>query len=351
MAIQTAVPRTNAFQPKIQWTQDAANKAAEKAKFIRVNLQGNKPTPRFFSGYKRSWYNSVKPEELNTIFVPEYRISGTPEAVRAALVNALGNQAVVEQALANAITRDNWQLPHNVQFIEQELARIEQVKAKEAPSVPIDWNLIKTCADNLDKATPLTKGGNVAKGVHLAPGRASAGRSLKDKVLSRGEGQAYDVSGIDLNTGHGGRSVRAPKNMTKAGKTGRITVAGLRIQSNDPERYRKAIELTYGPQGLQTYAPQIQEFDRQYREHQASQQYQASVMPAPALLGARAPSPRTLVNPVAQPRLVAPVAGAALAPSVSIRPAVPTAATIRSPTNRLGVVGGAGLPGIPTLRQ
>lgn len=321
MATTLPFPTINVVPAGFRWTQDAAQKAADKGLFLRVG--GPQVTRRFLSGAKRSWA-SADENENRAIFHPTYRITGTPEAVRTALQYAGLDAAAIQNVLATAITGDNYDKA-GAQAYNAEIARHEELKGNKQPTEGYDFGQILWFGKNIKSAVIQTKAGE-QKGVVTGAGRAGAGESLSEKIGKLPAGKVLDVSNMDINTGKGVRTVAAPK----TAKSGKYGTARVPIISNDIDRYVRAIRLAYGADAETTFANDIAVVRQALSGGQPPVFAGATVAP----LVTRAPSPTR-------------VPGATLAPVPVFTATGAAVPRIASPTVR--TMGGAGLPAIPAL--
>jgi hypothetical protein len=283
------------------------------------------------SGAERQW-NKPEPEANQTIFHTQYRITGTPQAVSTALTYARVPPEDIQRVLNTAIKRDNYQTTMKREY-EEELLAHAALKGQKPAAEGYEWGQILWFGKNIKTAVIATKTGE-QRGAAVAAGRAGASDSLSDKIRKLGQGKVLDVSNMDLMTGKGVRSVPAPKT-AKSGKFGTGTVP---IISNDFNKYVRAIQLAYGPEGEQRFANDIA-MVRQALGNVAGLQTQAPLVGG---LPVAQPSPR-----YAQVAPVAPVVpGATLAPLPQFQAATVVPRTL-SP--RVGTVGGAQLANIPAL--
>lgn len=315
-------PTVNVVPQGFKWSPELANRANEKGQFIRVG--GTKQTTkRFLSGAPRRWA-SADPEENQTIFHTGYRITGTPQNVRLALQYAGIDNATIDQVLASSITRDNYTTTKAAEF-QQEVENAHRLKGNKPAVEGYSWDQIIWFWKQLPGAIVGTKSGE-QRGAIGGQGRGGTTQSLGEKIRNLKKDQVIDVSNIDPRTGKGARTVNRPKT-NKSGKLGTKT-PGVPIISNNLDNYIRAIELIYGPDGLQAYAGDIQavrdELNRKFN---------------PGLVGARPPSPR---GGVAAPATVF-TPGAVLAPQPTFRPASPRAVA------PVTTVGGGGLAQIPPI--
>ena len=336
MATQLPFPTINVVPAGFRWSAEAAQKAAQKGAFLRVG--GPQVTRRYLSGVKRSW-TSAKPEENQTIFHTGYRITGTPDAIRTALLYAGVAQNEVENVLATAITRDNYATTKR-QEVEAELAAHNQAKQAKPIAEGYEWAQILWFGQNIKTAVISTKTGE-QKGPVASPGRGGAGDTLADKIKKLGQGKVLDVSNMDINTGKGVRSVPAPKT-AKSGKygTGRVPII-----SNDVNKYIRAIQLAYGAEGEQAYAQDI-----------GVVRQALSNIGGPAIAGQQAGQGMNMAfgqqgqqGRTEAPRVPSPLQpGATLAqpPQFAAATVVPTVTT---PRGAVGNVGGNQFPAIPPL--
>lgn len=367
MATTLPFPTINVVPAGFRWSADAAEKARTKGAFLRVG--GPQVTRRYLSGVKRSW-TSAKPEENQTIFHTGYRITGTPDAIRTALQYAGVPHDQIEDVIATAITRDNYETT-KAQEVADELALHAQAKIDKPAVEGYDFNQILWFSQNIKSAVISTKTGE-QKGAVTTPGRGGAGDTLFDKIRKLGQGKVLDVSNMDINTGKGVRSIPAPKTY-KSGKYGTDRVP---IISNDLNKYIRAIQLAYGPEGPQQYALDI----GVVQEALTRMGGPAGQMGGPvaqiggpvaqmggltAQMGAlgtaqNSPSPRRLGATIAQPGTTIAQPGATIAqPGANIAQPGATLAQvpqftpvpqIRTPTGRgVTTLGGNNLPAIPAL--
>lgn len=303
MATESPFPTINVIPAKYRWTPEAAQKAATKGVFVRVG--GTQVTPRYLSGAKRSW-KSADPEENRTIFNLTYRITGTPESIRAALGYAGYTPEQIEAAIADSITSENWETDR-YQDVVNEITASNEIKEKKPQAEGYELDQILWFAGNLKNAVVANKGGSEQKG-QLTTARGTGNvESMADKIAKLKEGNTLDVSGMDYATGKGVRSIPAPKT-DKAGKFGTLALPFI---SNNIDNYIRAIELAYGPEGLTRYADEIEVVRRALQAtptnvggKRGQQQPQVIKAPSPAVVpGANlAPVPnfqRTAASPVA----------------------------------------------------
>jgi len=330
--------------PGFKWTPDQAKKAAEHNKYIRVG--GEKIGSRFLSGAKRSWDKSDALEN-ETVFQPQLRISGTPENIRYALTYAGYSQEQINEFLNYVITKDNYQttMRHEVEAEKQRRDQSEGAKTSSKPLYTL--NQILWFHANIKSAVIRNNSGQ-QKGSVSSPGRAGAGESLAEKIANIKPGKVLDVSGMDLTTGKGVRTVNIPKT-NRSGKYGAIINGAYHapIISNNFEAYRRAIELGY-PGREHEFAQDI-EIVRQALTHTRTQ---AAVAPnfgaqlTPQVPAPQVPAPQVQVQ-VPVPQVQSRTPGATIAPPPVFTAAVPNAVPrVASPVT---TVGGGGLPGIPSL--
>lgn len=317
---QPQFPIINVVPPGFRVTDDAIKAAAERGGFIRVG--GNQAGRRTLSGAKRAW-SSDKPEENRSIFLLDYRVTGTPENVTTALQYAGVAEDEINRAIANAVTRENYQTTKAEEY-QAELDRYAATRRTKPAVEGYDWEQILWFGQNIKSAQIGTKTGE-ARGAVAVGGRAGTTESLADKLRKLGPGKVLDVSNMDLATGKGVRTVPAPKT-AKSGKFGTNRVP---IISNKVDQYVRALELAYGADAQIQFAQDIQ------------QVRQALTMP-----GAQMAAPQgqgvTQVRPPSPPRVPSPALGATIAPA-------PTFQAPRVTTPRIGTIGGAGLADIPPI--
>lgn len=311
-ATQFPPPTINVVPGGYRWSRAAAEAAAARGSFIRVG--GTQVGRRTLSGARKSWTRD-EPEENTSIFLLEHRITGTPDAVALALQYAGFSQAEITAALANAITRENFQTTKAREFAA-EVDAYNAGRKNKTPAARFEWSDIIWFAQNIKSAQIGTKAGE-PRGAVAVGGRAGAGESIADKVRKLGAGKVLDVSNMDVNTGKGVRAVPAPK----TAKSGKFGTRGIPIISNNIDKYVRALELAYGANAATEYAGDIQ----QVRKALTGQPTQA----------ARPPSPRAAV-------------GATIAPAAQF---VPRVTTPGRGAGGVATLGGGAFPNMQPLRQ
>ena len=300
----TPFPAVNVVPTGFKWSREAADKAEQKGLFIRVG--GATVGKRYLSGAKRSWAH-LDPEENQTVYSVENRITGTPENIRVALQYANFSPAEIDKVLAGVITSANYD-KEMANKVEAELELRNRIKSVKPAVQSYEMPQIVWFAQNLKNAVISTKTGEQRVPVG-SPGRAGAGESLVNKVNNLAPGKVLDVSGMDSNTGKGVRAVANPK----TAKSGKYGSGGIPIISNNLEKYIRALELVYGADARTKYAAEI-----------------AIVTKALTGVG-KAPSPRAGQNVAFPAPTRSPARAAPAAPTQSPRKGVAFATPTRSP--------------------
>lgn len=248
------LPKINVTPPGYNYSPEAVAKAAAAGKFLHVG--GEKSvTKRTLSGAPGYW-NSDDPDEQRIIYIaePAYRLTGTPEQVAQSLRYRSIGPAEIQRVIDNAITRDNYNTT-KAKEVEVEMAKAEAAKTVK-PKKPA--YTLENCiyfASKLDQAKILSKGASNGAGVAVSGGkRGNRSASLAQRLAKLGPNKVLDVSAIDMQTGSGAVPKPTPGENARSGKYGTNNIP---IISNNLEKYRRAIELAYGAQGLQTYAGDI----------------------------------------------------------------------------------------------
>jgi hypothetical protein len=327
MATTLPFPTINVVPAGFRWTADSATKARAKGAFVRVG--GPQLSRRFLSGANRSWAKP-NPEEYNTIFHTGYRITGTPEAVQTALAYAGVPASDIQQVLATSITRNNFDTTMAA-AVKQELAEHTAVKQTKPTTEGYEWEQVLWFAQNVKTAVIQTKTGEQKGGV-TSSGRAGTGESLGEKVRKIAQGKVLDVSGMDMNTGKGVRTIAAPR----TAKSGKFGTARVPIISNNIDKYIRAIQLAYGAEGEQAYAQDIQVVNQALSNAGVA----TIAAPLPSVL-TKVPSPVRISSP---PR----VPGSTLAGIPTFQPVGQGVPRVSSPP-RVGTIGGQNLPVMPPL--
>lgn len=251
MATQPIFPPTiNVVPAGYRWSAEAMQKAAASHSFIRVG--GDKLKRNLLSGAKRMWARTT-PEDYRTVFSLDYRIAGTPEAIRTALQYANVAPDQIEAVLANAITKDNAATTKAADYIN-ELNAIVAAKGTKAAPDGYEFGQIVWFGQNLKNAVVTSKTGELKGGVAGAGvGKGGRGQGVLEKYRKLAAGKVVDVSDMDLATGQNAKAIPAPKTF----KSGKFGTNNIPIVSKDAAHYRRAIELVFGPTGLAQYANEI----------------------------------------------------------------------------------------------
>lgn len=337
---QAAFPGAPMVVPSgFRWSVADAERQATRRSFLRVGpirrtKQGANANPvrfRSLSGaVKKSW-SSTDPEELNTIFNVQYRITGTPENVRLALQYAGVPAQEIERVIADSITANNYQTTKAREY-QQELAAY-QGRVRAGPSQPgYGINELLWFAQNLPAAYSVNnRGTTTGKAAGRAAGRGGGGKSLLAAYqAAAASGKFVDVSNIDNVTGAGYKTRKTRPKTVQGG----VGTADIPIVSKDLENYIRALEIIFGPDARQQYAAQIE-------------QVRGMLAPAPtvvAMQAARFPgAPAQAGFPPLRP-------GAALVGAPVLQTAGAPAPAVASPLRTYGAAASGMLP-FQTVRQ
>jgi len=302
-----AVPQTqfpasiNVVPSGYRWTREAAEKAALKSAFLRVG--GTSVTRRYLSGAERSW---AKPAEAGTIFNIAYRITGSVEAVKAALSYANFNDDQIADAVADSINSTNYD-GKRAQEYQRELAA-HALQRKDKPQTEgYEWGQVLWFGQNVKSAKIGTKTGE-GRGAVVGGKRASPGESMASKIQKLADGRSLDVSAMDMVTGKNVKNIAAPTRSS----SGRFGSTRSRIVSSDLPRYIRAIELAYGAEGLVRFKDDIEAARKAIAHNNGVEQPGANLAPAVKFFP-RAATPRAFPRP-ASPAGLATQGGERFAP-------------------------------------
>lgn len=308
----------------LKWTPDAAENAAKKNNFLRVG--GEKVTSRLLSGAPRSW-GSDDPAENRTIFNTTFRITGVPENVTEALRYVGYDENEIKAAIADSITRENYQNGKKAEY-EEELERHAIGKQNKPQTECYEWGHVLWFAEHLKDAKSVNKksaASGKAPDASVAPKSKVVGaKTLAVRIENLKEGDLLDVS--DMTDDFKKINVR-PK--PKTNKSNRHYSDPLPFMSNDLEKYKKVIEHHYGPEGLITYAANIEEVKNKLGGLKQA-------IPSNSTI----PQPSHAVKPVVQP---------VTAKSTVPVPSHTTVPVVTSP-KRIQTIGGGGFPLVPSIK-
>jgi len=342
------------------------------------------------TGAAKRW---LTPGHEQDVYLPDYRLAGSPMAVQAALTAAGMSLAQAQQALASGYNAQSVQGPLKGRF-EQEVAaaayfkKAQPKKGKGAKTQgPTLAQLGAILAQGGAAPAKRPRAGAKAKAPRAPRAAAPAGAArggarggakvpLGQRLAALPAGKVLDVSKMSA-TGAGVKTVAAPTDRSK-----KIAVPGLNIVSDN--------EATF-IQALQELGPQYTGYIDQYRQAAAGRraptpgraapvggvpifqppvqaQFAAAVQPravSPPRVG-RPPSP---IRPIGvapmmpqfqprppSPRGVAPVGGVPQRQPTPPRAGLPAfpggALPVLPPLQRIGQAGGVGgLPPLPPLGQ
>jgi hypothetical protein len=249
------------------WSAAKFNKAVEGGYYIRVTDEAGKKTTgkRSLSGAVGAWTKPKKVGDNISIFVPQYRITGTPDNIRYALVSAGQDPVVVEQAIASAITSANYV---NHPSYTTEMNTIEagkKSKVKPEPAYPNDWLVL---FEHILKKDPgsvsYESSTGESKAVKTTKGRSSLTKTLTAAYAALGPGQYLDVSGID-ETGKKYRTVAgAPKRGNKFAST------TYKLITDNIPAYENALRILFPGTDIATFAPDINQLTAQITNNKAA---------------------------------------------------------------------------------
>lgn len=311
----------------LKWSSEAATKAGNKNSYLRVG--GEKVTSRFLSGATRSW-GSDDPAENRTIFNTTFRITGTPENVAAALRPHNYDESEIRGVLADSITKDNYQTTKKAEY-EAELAEHVAAKQNKPQAECYEWDHILWFAEHLKDAKSVSKkaapkapdaNGNVAP-----KAKNVGGKSLGARVDALKAGDLLDVSEM---TADFKKICARPK--PKTNKSNKAYSDPVPFMSNDLSKYKAIIEHHYGPEGLATYATNIEEVRNK-------------------LEGIKQPAPSNIPQPAAHPVTRPVVTGPVTATKSTVpQPQKTVTGPVLTSPKRISTLGGSAFPVIPSLK-
>lgn len=337
-------PAINVIPPMFNWKPEAAEKARQKGAFLRVG--GKQVTRRYLSGAKRAWASS-DPQERDSIYNTQYRITGTPDNVRQALLYAQYSPEVVEGVIADSINRNNYQTTKRDEY-EREIASRDGLKKSQKVQTDsgYNWAQLTWFAQNIKSAVTQTKTGETRAGV-ASPGRRKD-TDLASRVTKLGPNEVLDVSAMDVNTGTGARKIDRPRT-SKAAKYGTIEIP---IVSNNIESYAAALRMIYGAENYEQYKGAIEATRNAIAQHATKPAPNTLPMNPPVpvpvpqvqLAGSYIANPPNLV-PVPQQQAIAP-------PPLAQVPQLTQVPSVASPVSTYGnPAGAAQIPAFSTLQN
>jgi hypothetical protein len=252
-----------------RWSEEDARRQRAKGSFLRVGAvhstatgknANSKPVRQLSGAVRKSW-SSADPEEYNTIFNIQYRITGTPDSVRLALQYAGVPVQEVERAIADSITGQNY-LTTRAREYQQEI-QAHQARGREAPRQPsYDIPTLIYLAENIKSAEFVSNRGAQAgaaggRAVGQGGGNRKSLAAAYQAVATDGQGKVLDVTNIDDVTGAGHKRKNQPRTAQ-----GGVGAGNIPIVTKDPAKYVRALELLFGADARQTYANEIEQVRR-----------------------------------------------------------------------------------------
>lgn len=250
-------------QPKKLYSREKAAILGQQGKFLRVG--GRQATARKISNAPANWRGSSKKPADNDIYVQEYFIAGPQNEVYYELRDDGVPEDRIRQAIANAITRDNW---------EQRQADVERLRAIEdrAPKIRTGTRgtaLKKTSRYSFEEAMRIFEAARDPKNVEWVPvertvthrTRAPAAPRQKESLADRARKyenhptQAIDVSQMATD----GSNVRVAKIPAANSRSVKVYVPGLPFISDNLERFKEAVSLVYGHSKMVSYENAIRD--------------------------------------------------------------------------------------------
>lgn len=364
-----------ATQPKSRYSPAGAQKAAAMHRYTKAD---GKTGYLSLTGAAKRW---ATPGHEQDVYLPEYRLAGSPMAVQAALMAAGLNGAQVQQALASGYNAQSVQGPLKARFDQevQAAAFFKKAQPKKGKGAKTQGPGLAQLGAILAQAgaAPAKRPRAGAKGKAkpraprapraAAPAGAARGGArggakvpLGQRLAALPAGKVLDVSKMSAS-GAGVKTVAAPTDRSK-----KIAVPGLNIVSDNEATFLQA---------LQELGPQYAGYADQYRQAVAARraptptrapmgavpifqapvqaQFAAAVQPRAVTppRAARPPSPRPIAAAPVMPQVQQrPPSPRAMIPPVGGMPAFPAGALPQLPQlPRIGQAGG--MPGLPQLPQ
>ena len=261
-----------------------------------------------------------------------FRITGTPENIRAALKYSEYSDTQIQEAIDGSITKNNYQTTKSSEY-KQEISDHLDKKQNKPQGECYEWEQMLWFSNNLKDAKIENKKGPVkGQNAPVQQQRVGTGFSLKEKVAKLVQGKLLDVSDMTpdmkkINT----------RDIPKTSRSGKHYSSPVPFMSNDISKYIKAIEFLYGPEGLVTYADNIEDVRRAIQGLKSVQTIGInSNIPPPNILP---------INKSITPAKL----GNVIAPIPTFKPtSVPS---VKSPkTFNVGTIGGTGFPQIPSIK-
>lgn len=230
---------TNGFK----WSEEAAKNAAVNHTFLKVG--GTKVAPRVLAGSVRGW-NTNKETDRDLLFSFPYRIAGTEENIRKALLLANISKGDIDKAIKSAISSQNYKTSEKKTLIEEE--NVNRTKNRGVVTEDKElWEKINFFAQHRKsksfKLVPRKSTGEAATKKAAAGGKPKGNRkTLKDAISGVTEGKVIDVSRLDTKTGWGYATILKPKDSSKSGKYG---VEEIPLVSNNAKTFNAALKFIF----------------------------------------------------------------------------------------------------------
>lgn len=306
-------------QPAPVWTVEKYNKALSENKYIKAD---GKSGELKLTGAARRWEQSP-----DIVYVPQYRVVGTPSEIRRVLSEAGVTQEDVEAAIEEGYTLDNH--AENPGYLSEIKLLTEANTSKRGPrkrgqidltqldNIVSDLKSIKIETRTRSKSSTKKGTKKKEKGPKTSPGRRGPRATLAQRINNASEkGRVIDVSTWKAGPGYEGVK---PTDIPTA-KSQKIFVPGLAVISNNLENYQRAVDEI----GLPEYQRFVDEFKK----------ILAARGQAPVAIPRVSPTQVRPASPLAQRRSPSPTQQPVALPTTRPSPPVQSRTTVTVPTVR-----------------
>lgn len=223
----------------LRFTDEAMKKAFNEGNFIRVVNESKASSTRKMSSAMKKGFTEGEIFIMND----KYRLTGTPENIRLALLAKGESDNYIRQLINDAITVDNYENDKFDAFRDEVLSAAE-LKSKRHDTLAYEWEYIMWFGANVKDAT-IVKEEKDANGVSVLKTINNCRTKTKDirtEYNCLKPGQVMDVSNIDPKVGTG------YKKLNKAPIKGKFTGGSTKIYSNNENNFIAAMRLIHGDQ-------------------------------------------------------------------------------------------------------
>ena len=339
---QQTVPST------LKITPEMIDKYQKLGKFIRINHPG-KITTRVITGAVKAWEKEAAMGQDESIFIPEYNITGTLNNVVEALRYYGLTDAAIQDQLNNAVTKDNYQSTHKEIYdalVDNKVTNsvTKQKVSRYSLGTVVEWSLRKDIkiVSKDGKVVAIGKGAVDTKATGTRGPRYT---TFTERVMGLAQKTNFglDVSKLTVD----GKLARNQKLPIVGGRSTKVTMDlgnGYILMSDNVNGLRTAVALLEheNPENVGQYDDVLRDAEARLNAAHVAKTESAAKKITPLTGGSSSSSAAPKLPgklPGKGPMAPVPGRGSVLAPAPLFKPRPSSPAT----------VGGSSRPSLPTV--